>query len=268
MGLQAWLRSAPSPCRGGFDPSRTATRSSRPCSEGCGKPWPEADADVCEAIDFCEYYAREAARLGHGAPLAQVSGERNSMTYRPRGVVAVIAPWNFPFAITAGMSTAALAAGNSPSLSPPRSLPLRISSGRGSARGRCPAGRSRSCPARSGGMLSATPGPRDRVHGVKRGRAGDHPPRGRDSRGAGPCQACGRRDGRQELRNRRRGRGPRRRGPGNCPLGVWIRGSEVLGDLAGSGPRGDLKAARRAPCGSGRTARVGRPKTSKPKSRL
>ena len=89
----------------------------------CAKPWPEADADVCEAIDFCEYYAREAVRLGHGAPLAQVSGERNSMTYRPRGVVAVIAPWNFPFAIAAGMTTAALAAGNSVVLKPAEQSP-------------------------------------------------------------------------------------------------------------------------------------------------
>jgi RHH-type proline utilization regulon transcriptional repressor/proline dehydrogenase/delta 1-pyrroline-5-carboxylate dehydrogenase len=89
----------------------------------CAKPWPEADADVCEAIDFCEYYAREAVRLGEGAPLAQVSGERNSMTYRPRGAVAVIAPWNFPFAIAAGMTTAALAAGNSVMLKPAEQSP-------------------------------------------------------------------------------------------------------------------------------------------------
>lgn len=89
----------------------------------CAKPWPEADADVCEAIDFCEYYAREAVRLGEGAPLAQVSGERNSMTYRPRGVVAVISPWNFPFAIAAGMTTAALAAGNSVVLKPAEQSP-------------------------------------------------------------------------------------------------------------------------------------------------
>jgi RHH-type proline utilization regulon transcriptional repressor/proline dehydrogenase/delta 1-pyrroline-5-carboxylate dehydrogenase len=89
----------------------------------CAKPWPEADADICEAIDFCEYYAREAVRLGQGAPLAQVAGERNSMTYRPRGVVAVISPWNFPFAIAAGMTTAALATGNSVVLKPAEQSP-------------------------------------------------------------------------------------------------------------------------------------------------
>ncbi len=89
----------------------------------CAKPWPEADADICEAIDFCEYYAREAIRLGAGADLAQVQGERNSMAYRPRGVVAVISPWNFPFAIAAGMATAALAAGNSVVLKPAEQSP-------------------------------------------------------------------------------------------------------------------------------------------------
>jgi len=58
----------------------------------CAKPWPEADGDVCEAIDFLEYYAREAVRLEHGPKLLQVPGERNSMRYAPRGVCAVIAP--------------------------------------------------------------------------------------------------------------------------------------------------------------------------------
>jgi RHH-type proline utilization regulon transcriptional repressor/proline dehydrogenase/delta 1-pyrroline-5-carboxylate dehydrogenase len=89
----------------------------------CAKPWPEADADVCEAIDFCEYYAREALRLGEGAQLDQVAGERNSMSYRPRGVVAVISPWNFPLAIVAGMTTAALAAGNAVVLKPAEQSP-------------------------------------------------------------------------------------------------------------------------------------------------
>ena len=63
-----------------------------------GKPWAEADADVCEAIDFCEFYARGALALAQGKPLFQVPGERNAMTYRPRGVTGVIAPWNFPAA--------------------------------------------------------------------------------------------------------------------------------------------------------------------------
>jgi RHH-type transcriptional regulator, proline utilization regulon repressor / proline dehydrogenase / delta 1-pyrroline-5-carboxylate dehydrogenase len=89
----------------------------------CAKPWPEADSDVCEAIDFLEYYAREAIRLEHGPELLQVPGERNSMRYEPRGVAAVIAPWNFPLAIPTGMTSAALAAGNSVVLKPAEQSP-------------------------------------------------------------------------------------------------------------------------------------------------
>src|SRR5205807_10303280 len=77
----------------------------------CGKPWREADADVAEAIDFCEYYGREMLRLA--APrLRNVPGEDNAYFYEPRGVVVTIAPWNFPLAILCGMTTAALVAGN------------------------------------------------------------------------------------------------------------------------------------------------------------
>jgi predicted delta-1-pyrroline-5-carboxylate dehydrogenase group 2 len=89
----------------------------------CAKPWPEADADVCEAIDFLEYYAREAIRLDHGPDLLQVPGERNTMRYEPRGVAAVIAPWNFPLAIPTGMTSAALAAGNAVVLKPAEQSP-------------------------------------------------------------------------------------------------------------------------------------------------
>jgi RHH-type proline utilization regulon transcriptional repressor/proline dehydrogenase/delta 1-pyrroline-5-carboxylate dehydrogenase len=77
----------------------------------CGKPWREADADVAEAIDFCEYYAREMLRLA--APRhVDLPGEENESIYEPRGVTVVIAPWNFPLAILCGMTTAALVAGN------------------------------------------------------------------------------------------------------------------------------------------------------------
>jgi RHH-type transcriptional regulator, proline utilization regulon repressor / proline dehydrogenase / delta 1-pyrroline-5-carboxylate dehydrogenase len=89
----------------------------------CAKPWPEADGDVCEAIDFLEYNAREAMRLEHGPELLQVPGERNSMRYAPRGVCAVIAPWNFPLAIPTGMTSAALAAGNCVVLKPAEQSP-------------------------------------------------------------------------------------------------------------------------------------------------
>jgi RHH-type proline utilization regulon transcriptional repressor/proline dehydrogenase/delta 1-pyrroline-5-carboxylate dehydrogenase len=89
----------------------------------CAKPWPEADADVCEAIDFLEYYAGEAVALDEGRALVQVPGERNTMHYAPRGVAAVIAPWNFPLAIPCGMTAAALAAGNAAVLKPAEQSP-------------------------------------------------------------------------------------------------------------------------------------------------
>jgi RHH-type proline utilization regulon transcriptional repressor/proline dehydrogenase/delta 1-pyrroline-5-carboxylate dehydrogenase len=87
------------------------------------KPWPEADADVCEAIDFLEYYARGALDIAQGAPTLQVPGERNEMRYAPRGVVAVISPWNFPVAIPLGMVSAGLATGNAVVLKPAEQAP-------------------------------------------------------------------------------------------------------------------------------------------------
>jgi RHH-type transcriptional regulator, proline utilization regulon repressor / proline dehydrogenase / delta 1-pyrroline-5-carboxylate dehydrogenase len=89
----------------------------------CGKPWKEADADVCEAIDFLKYYAEQAVCLDAGRQLIQLSGERNSFQYRARGVVAVVAPWNFPIAIAAGMVAAGLATGNSVCLKPAEQSP-------------------------------------------------------------------------------------------------------------------------------------------------
>src|SRR5206468_2296261 len=88
-----------------------------------GKPVVEADADVCEAIDFCEYYGRAALRLGAGAPVLSPPGETNVYRYQPRGVGAVIAPWNFPLAIPAGMVTASLVAGNCVVLKPAEQTP-------------------------------------------------------------------------------------------------------------------------------------------------
>ena len=83
-----------------------------------GKTWPEADADTAEAIDFCEFYAREALRLSGPQPLTPVAGEKNALYYLPLGAGVVIPPWNFPLAITAGMTTAALVAGNTVVLKP------------------------------------------------------------------------------------------------------------------------------------------------------
>jgi RHH-type proline utilization regulon transcriptional repressor/proline dehydrogenase/delta 1-pyrroline-5-carboxylate dehydrogenase len=82
-----------------------------------GKPWREADADVAEAIDFCEYYAREAERL-FAPRRVDVPGEENATTHLPRGVAVVIAPWNFPLAILCGMTAAALVTGNAVVMKP------------------------------------------------------------------------------------------------------------------------------------------------------
>jgi RHH-type proline utilization regulon transcriptional repressor/proline dehydrogenase/delta 1-pyrroline-5-carboxylate dehydrogenase len=89
----------------------------------CAKPWAEADADVCEAIDFLSYYAEQAVELDVRGELMQLPGERNTLCYRPRGVVAVIAPWNFPLAIATGMTAAALATGNAVCLKPAEQSP-------------------------------------------------------------------------------------------------------------------------------------------------
>ncbi len=88
-----------------------------------GKTWPEAEADVSEAIDFCEYYAREMARLATPPPVVQLPGERDEMMYIPLGAGAVIPPWNFPLAILAGMTVAALVAGNTVVVKPSSETP-------------------------------------------------------------------------------------------------------------------------------------------------
>jgi 1-pyrroline-5-carboxylate dehydrogenase len=88
-----------------------------------GKNWAEADADVGETIDFLEFYAREALRLAAATTPIQVPGERDELLYIPLGVGAVISPWNFPFAIMAGMTSAAIVAGNTVVLKPSSDAP-------------------------------------------------------------------------------------------------------------------------------------------------
>ncbi len=83
-----------------------------------GKSWIEADADTAEAIDFLEFYAREALKLAQPPPLVPIEGENNYLVYLPLGVGAVIPPWNFAFAIMAGMSAAAFVTGNTVCLKP------------------------------------------------------------------------------------------------------------------------------------------------------
>jgi len=88
-----------------------------------GKNWAEADADVGETIDFLEFYAREALRLTEAKTPIQLPGEKNELIYIPLGVGAVIPPWNFPFAIMAGMTAAAIVTGNTVILKPSSDSP-------------------------------------------------------------------------------------------------------------------------------------------------
>ena len=87
------------------------------------KNWAEADADISETIDFCEFYAREALRFSKAEPPVQLPGERDTLTYIPLGVGAVIPPWNFACAIMAGMTLASIVSGNTVVLKPSSDSP-------------------------------------------------------------------------------------------------------------------------------------------------
>jgi 1-pyrroline-5-carboxylate dehydrogenase len=89
-----------------------------------GKPWPEADADVAEAIDFLEYYAREAIGLAHPQRLTPLAGEQNELSYLPLGVGLVATPFNFPLAILTGMASAAIVTGNTIVVKPSDRTPV------------------------------------------------------------------------------------------------------------------------------------------------
>ncbi len=88
-----------------------------------GKTWPEAEADIAEAIDFCEYYARQMLRLSRPDALLQLPGEKDELFYLPLGVGIIVPPWNFPLAIMVGMTTAALVAGNTVVIKPSSDTP-------------------------------------------------------------------------------------------------------------------------------------------------
>ncbi len=89
-----------------------------------GKNWTEADADVAEAIDFCDFYAAEIRVLGKPAKLQIMARETNVQHWWPRGVGVVISPWNFPLAILCGMAGAAVAGGNTVLLKPSNNTPV------------------------------------------------------------------------------------------------------------------------------------------------
>jgi 1-pyrroline-5-carboxylate dehydrogenase len=88
-----------------------------------GKSWAEADGDIAETIDFCEFYGREMLRLGEPQKLTPMRGERNYLTYIPLGVGVIIPPWNFPSAIMAGLVVASLVTGNTVVLKPASDSP-------------------------------------------------------------------------------------------------------------------------------------------------
>lgn len=114
-----------------------------------GKNWREADADVCEAIDFLGFYGSEMVRLGRPSRLSHYPGELNHYEYQPRGVGVVVSPWNFPLAIAAGMASAAIAAGNCVIFKPASNAPV---TGAWMARAFCEAGLPE-------GVLQFLPGP-------------------------------------------------------------------------------------------------------------
>jgi 1-pyrroline-5-carboxylate dehydrogenase len=88
-----------------------------------GKTWAEADGDTAEAIDFCEFYAREMLRYSAPQPIVTLEGEENRLEYIPLGVGVVIPPWNFPLAIMAGMTVASWVTGNTVVLKPSSDAP-------------------------------------------------------------------------------------------------------------------------------------------------
>ena len=89
-----------------------------------GKSWSESDADVCEAIDYLEYYGREMLRYEKPLAIGGAPGETSCLVYEPRGPAVVLAPWNFPLAISAGMSSAALVTGNTVVYKPASQSPV------------------------------------------------------------------------------------------------------------------------------------------------
>jgi RHH-type proline utilization regulon transcriptional repressor/proline dehydrogenase/delta 1-pyrroline-5-carboxylate dehydrogenase len=89
-----------------------------------GKNWTEADSDVTEAIDFCNFYATEMRNQDRPQRTQPVPGESNFQHWRPRGVGVIIAPWNFPLAILTGMSAAAIVAGNAVVIKPSDQTPV------------------------------------------------------------------------------------------------------------------------------------------------
>jgi 1-pyrroline-5-carboxylate dehydrogenase len=88
------------------------------------KNWLEAEADVAEAIDFCEYYARQALEFAQPLPTHPYPGEINASWLQPLGAGVVLPPWNFPLAILVGMTMGPVAAGNAVVVKPSSYTPV------------------------------------------------------------------------------------------------------------------------------------------------
>jgi 1-pyrroline-5-carboxylate dehydrogenase len=191
------------------------------------KNWGEADADISETIDFCEFYAREALRLAKAEAPVQLPGERDSLTYIPLGVGAVIPPWNFPCAIMAGMTLASIVSGNTVILKPSSDSPtiaakfVELLEEVG-----VPEGVVNFCPgsgASFGDAIVAHPKTRYIAFTGSRGDTGS----GTDVDQA--HDSGDGREGRDHRRRRCRYRCRSRRRSAGC---VWFPGTEVLGVLA------------------------------------
>ena len=199
-----------------------------------GKTWREADADVAEAIDFCEYYARGAVLLGEPRAV-DIPGEENVTGHLPRGVCAVIAPWNFPLAILAGMTTAALVTGNTVVMKPAEQASLTglrlhevlLEAGVSPTALQFLPGRGEDV----GAALVTHPATSLRGAGGWGGRRDD--------------PADHRRARWQERDHRRRRCRPRRGGGGRRPQRLRIPGAEVLRLFTGHRPRACLRRVRR-----------------------
>ena len=226
----------------------------------CAKPWPEADADVCEAIDFLEYYARGAIDLAQGAPLLQPPGERNELRWdrarHRRGDLAVELPGRDR------VRDDRRGAGHRQRGDPQAGRAvarLRVRAHARAARVRRAGERARAAARRGRRRRRARARParaHDRVHRLQQGRARHRARRRRDPARPEAPQARRRRDGRQELRDRRLRRRPRRRRARARQVRVPVRRPEVLGRRARALPRGDPRRARRAPGGRDRGART------------
>src|ERR1051326_7637787 len=202
-----------------------------------GKSWPEADADVAEAIDFLEFYGREMIRYAAAKPAVQLPGEKDELVYLPLGVGVVIPPWNFPLAILAGMASAAIVTGNTVVLKPSSDSPLVgykfMEDGRSGPPSGCHQFRER--PRRRGREYARNPS-EDQVHRLH-GFEGSRNPyqHGRFEGSAGPdlAQADRGGDGREGLDHRRPRNRPRRGGGGRHRFRVRFPGAEMFRLLAG-----------------------------------